>query len=42
MVHKLLSQKHDENSCMKVAMDFDRRTIADMYEETLKKAAGVT
>jgi len=41
MVHELLNQKHDENRYMKIAMDFDWRTIADMYEETLKKAAGV-
>ncbi len=42
MVHELLNQKQDEDRYMKLAMDFDWRTIADMYEETLKKAAGVT
>ena len=42
MVHELLNQKQDEDRYMKIAMDFDWRTIADMYEETLKKAAGVT
>ncbi|NIA09280.1 MAG: glycosyltransferase [Nitrospiraceae bacterium] len=42
MVHKLLSQKHDEDRYMKIARNFDWRTIADMYEETLKKAAGAT
>ena len=41
MVHKLSSQKHNENRCMKVGMDFDWRTIAEIYEETLKKAARV-
>ena len=41
-VHELLNQKHDEDRYTKIAMDFDWRTIADMYEETLKKAAGVT
>ncbi|CAD6491171.1 MAG: Glycosyltransferase Family 4 [Candidatus Argoarchaeum ethanivorans] len=39
MVHKLLNQKHDEDRYMKIAMDIDWRTIADMYEETLKKDA---
>ncbi|MGP8322133.1 MAG: glycosyltransferase [Methanosarcinaceae archaeon] len=42
MVHELLNQKQDEDRYMKIAMDFDWRTIADMYEETLKRAAGVT
>lgn len=42
MVHELLNQKQDEDRYMKIATDFDWRTIADMYEETLKKAAGVT
>lgn len=42
MVHELLNQKQDEDRYMKIAMDFDWRTITDMYEETLKKAAGVT
>jgi len=42
MVHELLNQKQDEDRYMKIAMDFDWRTIADVYEETLKKAAGVT
>lgn len=37
MVHKLLSQKHDENRYLKIAMDFDWRTIANIYEETLQK-----
>ena len=37
MVHKLLSQKHDEKRYLKIAMDFDWRTIANMYEETLQK-----
>ena len=36
------SQKHDENRCTKVGMNFDWRTIADMYEETLKICARVT
>ena len=41
MVHELLNRKQDEDRYIKIAMDFDWRTIADMYEETLKKAAGV-
>ena len=39
MVHKFLSQKHDEDGYVKITMDFDWRTIAYMYEETLKKDA---
>ena len=42
MVHKLLGQKHDEDRYMKITTDFDWRTIAGMYEETLKKDAGIT
>lgn len=37
MVHKLLNQKHDEKRYLKIAMEFDWRTIATMYEKALQK-----
>ena len=41
LVHKLLSKKHDESRYLKIAMDFDWRTIANMYEESLQIVVGL-